>query len=67
LEISIREQSSAASNDGPTALPSGLWKSVERNFGGEDASLLGSVGVVLLHNEGFEDNKTAAWSIEGCY
>jgi hypothetical protein len=57
LEVSIREQSSATSNDRPTTLPSGLWKSFERNLGREDASLLWSVGIFLLvplHGEAYE-------------
>jgi hypothetical protein len=52
LEVSIREQSSAASNDRPTALPSRLWKRLERDFRSVDARVLWRhVGVVLLHDE----------------
>jgi hypothetical protein len=51
LEVSIREQSSAASNDGPTALPSRLWKCLERDLRSVDARFRRHVGVVLLHDE----------------
>jgi hypothetical protein len=57
LEVSIREQSSATSNNGPATLPSGLGKSFERNLGREDASLLWSVCIFLLgplHGEVYE-------------
>lgn len=54
LEVSIREQSSAASNDRPTALPSRLWKRLEGDFRSVDARVRRHVGVVLLHDEDLE-------------